>query len=224
MKPNILDFDDYSPFLRAYYNYRKLKDSYWSYAFWARKLDVANSSVIHKIVQGKRNLSQETMGKLLLYFNFNSREEWHFKKLVSYKELNSESLAKDFLKEDIRMSLLIRNIEHKNEVFHLEVEKDYTSLIRCFLELFPQYNSAQLIAYHLRSILKAEDVKCSLRNLEEMELVKKTQSGFELIEKKRPLERKFKDSNAWSDFQINLFNIIKNSFLNSVTPNDLPPI
>lgn len=96
----ILDYDSFRNFLEDFYLRKREQNPYWSYTLWARKINLANGSSLHKIVKGQRNIGAKALEALVDYFEFNPIEERYFRLLVSKeKSLDDPDLLKAIEKE-----------------------------------------------------------------------------------------------------------------------------
>lgn len=79
--PDLFSFTDYREFLRRHYEFRRSRQSTFSYRFMAARLEVDPGQLAH-ILQGKLHLPQRALAATLKLCRFDSREAAFFEELV----------------------------------------------------------------------------------------------------------------------------------------------
>src|ERR1700678_2834375 len=79
---NVFEYDDYRDLLKDLFSSYKAKDSKFSHRFFSRIAGFKSPNFLIKVMQGKSNLSEESIEKFVKGFKLNSQEGKFFKNLV----------------------------------------------------------------------------------------------------------------------------------------------
>lgn len=95
-KMNIYDYLDYRNFLRDFYDLEKSLDPTFSYRVFASAVDI-DASLLLKILQSKRHLSESSVESVIAFFNFKEGKSEYFREMVAYgKAKTPENIRKHF--------------------------------------------------------------------------------------------------------------------------------
>ena len=86
---NVNNYSDFREFLKAYYEWMKDNYSYFSYRYWAQKAGINSSSFYKQIIEGKRNLTKQTISKTCKALKLADAECEYFEYLVFYNQAQS---------------------------------------------------------------------------------------------------------------------------------------
>lgn len=81
-KINLFEYSDHRVFLKDWFVAAKRTRASVSYRSFSKKAGFQSSNFIMLVIQGKRNLSEESLTKCLLALNFNKQEQEFFRNLV----------------------------------------------------------------------------------------------------------------------------------------------
>lgn len=115
----ITHYKNIASFLQAFAGHSKRRNYKWSYALWARQLQIKSPALLHMMVKGERVLTTSVAEKLILFFKFNQRDRLHFFDLVQASRLkpNSTTYA------DLRHRIENRSPLRKSKMNFAETEK-----------------------------------------------------------------------------------------------------
>jgi uncharacterized protein (TIGR02147 family) len=87
--PIIFNYIDYREFLESFYNEQKRLNKAFSYQFFANKAGFKSKSFIKLVIDGKKNLSPDSIEKLNAVLKLNGKPFSYFKDLVSFNQARS---------------------------------------------------------------------------------------------------------------------------------------
>ncbi len=89
--PNPETFDDYRMYLRTLVSYRKRTMPQFSYRFFARQAGFSSPSFLKLVIEGKRNLSRDSIAKFARGLKLNKQEREAFETLVCFCQAGTDS-------------------------------------------------------------------------------------------------------------------------------------
>lgn len=81
-RPKIFDYHDYRIFLKDFFDYSKEKNGKFSFRFFAQRAGFNSGSILKLVIDGKKNLTNESINKISNGFKLKKREYEFFEKLV----------------------------------------------------------------------------------------------------------------------------------------------
>ncbi len=101
-KPSIFEYDDYRVFLGDLYEYYKGTTNYFSYRYFSRRAGFASPNFLKLVIEGKRNISDESIERFSEALKLEKLESEFFKNLVQFcqsknateKTLNAKRILK----------------------------------------------------------------------------------------------------------------------------------
>ena len=82
----IYDYSDYRQFIKDYYETNKVKNSSFSYRYLSQKAGINSSAFFKFIIEGKRNLTKQTIIKTSIALKLNEKEAEYFENLVFFNQ------------------------------------------------------------------------------------------------------------------------------------------
>lgn len=79
---SVFEYQDYRAFLKDWYQKAKQARGSYSYRAFAKKAGFHSSNFMMLVIQGKRNLTEESLKKFLIGLNLNKQEQEFFRNLV----------------------------------------------------------------------------------------------------------------------------------------------
>lgn len=115
--PQIYDFLEYREFMKATYNYNKASEAQFSFAKWAEKGNFKSRSFLRLVMLGKRNLTSDSLPRVLDVLALNKTQSHYFSLLVQYNQATSYQSREFFFKKLIQIrgtkeSKLVQNTYH----------------------------------------------------------------------------------------------------------------
>jgi uncharacterized protein (TIGR02147 family) len=174
---NIFEYSDYREYLKDYYHVRKGQPGGFSLRTFARKAKFPSHTHLQYVMDGKRNLSQKTLVKLILALELATDQARFFQSLVFFNQAKS-SEEKTFhhtrlLEEDPRRTL--KSLEGAQ--FQL-FGQWYHSAILEMVSLKDFHGQAKWIASHLVPSITPAQAEESLRLLLEAGFLRRSINGF----------------------------------------------
>lgn len=90
--PNLFDYDSYIEYLKNYFLFKNSKNSRFNYTLWSQKLNLANVSVLTRIISGDRTPGAQVLKSFFEYFKFSELEQEYFLTLVRMEKETEKSV------------------------------------------------------------------------------------------------------------------------------------
>lgn len=98
-RPALLQYENYRDFLRDWYAWMKEHHEGFSYRTFSRWAGFKSPNQLQLIIQGKRNITTDTMPAFLRILKLNRRERAYFELLVPMNQATTAAAQAGFLKE-----------------------------------------------------------------------------------------------------------------------------
>jgi uncharacterized protein (TIGR02147 family) len=172
--PEVFSFLDHRDFLRDWFQAKRNQSRGFSYRTFARKAGFASHAFLSEVIQGRRNLSEESAEKCVLALGLAGDAARYFTILVHYGQEVHPEKRRDLLSDLLRLQAT-RSVERvggkKTEYFahwiHMAVRE---------LAVLSGSDAAG-IAKLLRPQSTTAEVGASLELLERLELLKRAEDG-----------------------------------------------
>jgi len=174
--PDIFQYLDYRKYLQDYHNSKREKNPGFSVRAFLKKAGIASPSFFRQIVNGERNLTTDTIRKVLSAMQLSSEEEKFFRALVGFdqatdseqKQLYYESL------QNLGKKLKIRILGEDTWDYY---KKWYLPALRELAVLPVLRGDPAVIAKALTPSISTNDAKKGLAFLLDRGFLQKTESG-----------------------------------------------
>ena len=172
----IFEYFDYRSFLRDYYAYKKTKNRYFSYRFFARTAGIKSPVFFKEVAEGKKNLSRSMIQKFSTALQFNEKVATYFKYLVLFDQAKTA-------KEKQEHYTVLRSLENTKGEKTLDADQyDYFStwyniVLRELVTLFDFKNDFKLLAAAVHPPIKTQEAKASVKLLLKLGLIRKRSNG-----------------------------------------------
>lgn len=83
---SVYEYSDYRLFIRHYYEGRKAENSAFSFRYLAQKAGINSAPFFKFLIDGKRNLTQETVAKVAAALKLDEKESEYFENLVFFNQ------------------------------------------------------------------------------------------------------------------------------------------
>jgi uncharacterized protein (TIGR02147 family) len=97
MRPNIFECSDYRDFLKKYYAYSKKTKQNFSHRYFSIKAGFTSPNVLLLVMNGKRNLSKDSIAPFAKAMELSKREQQYFETLVSFNQATNSEAKKYYL-------------------------------------------------------------------------------------------------------------------------------
>lgn len=176
LKINIFKYKDYREFLKDWYDFKKENLPQFSFRYFSNKAGFKTSNFMMLVMNGKRNLTEDSLKKFLVGLGLNKQESDFFKNLVFYNQ------AKDHDTKDFYYQKLIRSQKYK-KLAPIEKSKYkyysnwYHPVIREII-CSPDFDGRfEWIAARINPKITVGQVEQSIKLLEELKFIEKVGPG-----------------------------------------------
>ena len=175
-KPNIFEHDNYRTFLGELYTFLKITKKSFSFRYFSKAAGFSSPNFLKLVIEGKRNLSAESVEKFATVFKLNKEEGQFFRSLVLLNQ------AKTIEEKKFHAEQLIRSRLYKKVYPLKKVQYDYYSnwYFVPIRELvgFPGFREdPDWIAHQLVPPITAAEAKKALVELEQLGLISRNEKG-----------------------------------------------
>jgi len=181
---NIYNFSDYRDFLKDRYRQLKAADPLFSFRFFSKQAGFGSPNYLKLVMDGKRNLSAEAIGKFAKGLRLDNHESEFFRYMVEYNQCDNPAKKKVYeakllyLRELFKVKTLIPELyDYYHEWYH--------AAIREMIKKGEVKNEPMTIAQNLVPVISEEQAKNSIELLTRLNFVTKTGDGT-LVSKETP--------------------------------------
>ncbi len=174
---NIYNFSDYRDFLKDRYRQLKAADPVFSFRHFSKQAGFGSPNYLKLVMDGKRNLSVEAIGKFAKGLRLDNHESEFFRYMVEYNQCEHPSKKKVFeakllyLRELFKVKTLIPELyDYYHEWYH--------AAIREMVKKGPVKNDAATIGQNLVPAITAEEATGSVELLLKLGFVGQTHEGM----------------------------------------------
>lgn len=173
--PSVFSFQDHRVFLREWFETKKALVPSYSYRVFARKAGFASHAFLSEVMQGRRNLSEESIGKFLLALGLVEPAAGYFRLLVHYGQETNLARREDLLGELVRAQAAqaMGRIGKRQEAYF---GNWIHAVVRELAVQLPDPTPERL-ASRLAPAASVEEVQGSLALLESLELLVPREGG-----------------------------------------------
>jgi uncharacterized protein (TIGR02147 family) len=172
----VFSFLDHREFLRRWYEWKKVATRGFSYRSFARKAGFSSMSFLRDVIEGRRNISDDSVEKFIAAIGLVEDAATYFRGLVSYnRETDTERKAQAF-----RKLLLLQARREFSPVKQAQVKyySDWTHVVVREVAGMERFGGdPSRIGAALRPSVPAEQVKESLALLLELGMLEKAKDG-----------------------------------------------
>src|SRR3989338_543619 len=172
---DIFQYHDYRLYLKDVYEEQKVRNTHYSFRFMAKRVGFSSPNFLQLIMQGKRNLSHESILKISRFLKLNKAEAEFFENLVHFNQSRTDEERNTYY---ARLSaqkqyLAIRKIE---KVHYEYFSQWYHAAIRELVLLSEFQEDPAWIAQQLHP-LSPQEAATSLTLLQELGFIVRDKSG-----------------------------------------------
>ncbi|MBK8801094.1 MAG: TIGR02147 family protein [Fibrobacteres bacterium] len=174
--PVVFSFLDHREFLRRWYEWKKLSSRGFSYRSFAKKAGFSSMSFLRDVIEGRRNISEDSVEKFLGAIGLVEDAAVYFRELVKYnRETDDTKKAQSFRK------LLLLQARREFSSVKLAQSRYYSDWIHVVLrEVAPLERfegNAKRMGESIRPALPTAQVQESLELLLELGMLEKAKDG-----------------------------------------------
>lgn len=127
---NIYNFSDYRDFLKDRYRQLKDADPLFSFRFFSKQAGFGSPNYLKLVMDGKRNLSADAIGKFAKGLRLDNHESEYFRYMVEYNQCDNEHKKKVYeakllyLRELFKVKTLIPELyDYYHEWYHAAIRE-----------------------------------------------------------------------------------------------------
>jgi uncharacterized protein (TIGR02147 family) len=175
--PNIFNYMDYREFLKDFYTCHKAENPGFSYKIMADKAGFKSKSFIKLVIDGKKNLTADSLQKLNKVLKLNDNAFSYFDDLVAFNQAKSLKMRNYFFER--LFSYRKRNpgrlvMQHQYDFY----AKWYHNTIRELVTFYRFNEDYNALAKMIHPPISARTARESVQLLLELELIKKQKDGY----------------------------------------------
>ncbi len=181
--PNIYKYLDYRLFLKDLFLFRKKQKKIFSYRYFSAKAGFSSPNFLKLVIDGHRNLTNESVAKISKGFGFKKKERIFFENLVFMNQAKTDEEKEHYYKEisSIRGYTKVKKIEKDIYDYY---SNWYNLVIREMVIFGDRKQTAVEIAEQLNPKISPKEVRKSLKLLTDLGMIRQNPNGeWERMEK-----------------------------------------
>jgi uncharacterized protein (TIGR02147 family) len=178
--PAIWDFVEPIEFLKAHYQYRKVRETGFSFAVWAQEMGIKSRSFLRLVMIGKRGLSEELESLFIENLKLNKSETTYFEHLARLQRASQLS-AREYHSREI--AKLRKKFQLKNHTLDEVNPRDLFDFLSSYriprLQVLLTLDGIKKTPANLASLLqvKENEVLQNLRTLQSLNFAREEENG-----------------------------------------------
>lgn len=173
---NLFEYDNYRKYLRDWYLALKSHGDRFSFRFFSKISGFRSSNFLHLVMEGKRNLSTDSIDQLIKALNFNKPETLFFRNLVLLNQARSVE-EKKFYADQLISSSYYQKVSPLKKAQYEYYSKWHLVHIRELVRLEGFREDPKWIARQLNPPITTQEAKKGLELLENLGLIQRDVSG-----------------------------------------------
>ena len=174
--PMIFEYDNYRTFLTDLYKSLKEETEHFSFRFFSRQAGFRSPNFLKLVMEGKRNLSPESIEKFAKGLKLNKNEADFFRSLVLLNQATTVE-EKKFHAEAVIRSRFYRKAYPLKQAQYDYYAQWYLIPIRELVDTIGFREDPEWIAHQLTPPITISEAKKGLEALEQLGLIKRNEKG-----------------------------------------------
>ncbi len=176
-EPDVLQYTNYRVYLRDYYDFKKHSSAAFSLRFFAEKAGLSSHAHLKLVIDGKRNITKNTVIKLITGIGLDSQRAVYFECLVFFNQATTEKEKQVFYAQLLKASP--RSKLRKLEDTQFRIFKEWFHTVILEMVALNDFKTApEWVSKRLVKKVTPTQVTESLKLLSELGLLVKTANGF----------------------------------------------
>ena len=176
-EPDILQYTNYRVFLRDYYEYKKKTSSAFSLRFFAEKSGLSSHAHLKLAIDGKRNITKNTVVKLISGLNLDAKRAAYFESLVFFNQAKNDKEKQIYYAQLLKASP--RSKLRSLEKAQFRIFREWYHSVILEMTSLKGFNAApEWISKHVMGGVSPVQIAESLKILLDLGLLVKTANGF----------------------------------------------
>ena len=178
MKPpvSVFDYFDYRVYLDEYYIARKAVDSKFSYRYFAMKAGYNSSGLYSSIVQGKVNLTENTIPKFVKALNLAETEVLYFELMIQFTHAQTAKAKQNVFEE--MLPFLPPKSRHLAEDHKEYYSRWYITAVHQILDVYDFSEDFEDLALFLIPNISVDQAKSAIAVLQSLGLINKNEDSY----------------------------------------------
>lgn len=173
----LFSYIDYRLYLSDYYQEMKENTRYFSYRWFAQKADISSPAFLKRVIDGDRNLTQNTVEKFIIGLGLENKEAEYFRILVAYNQAKTSVEKQKNYSQMLSMADFVKNHQLSADQYRY-FEHWYSPVIRELVCMHDFQDNFSQLASLLSPPINTHQARTSVKLLERLELIKKDESGI----------------------------------------------
>lgn len=175
--PNIFDFTDYRLYLQDFYNEQKSTNKAFSFKYMANKAGFKSKSFIKLVIDGKKNLTTDSINKLNAVLKLNDKAFSYFCDLVAFNQ--SQSVQQRNFYFDKIMQYNKRNTARKVLIEQYEIySKWYFNAIRELVTTIDFKEDYEMLGKMLKPLISEKKAREAVDLLIKLGFIEKKEGRY----------------------------------------------
>ena len=176
-EPDILQYTNYRVFLRDFYEYKKKTSSAFSLRFFAEKSGLSSHAHLKLAIDGKRNITKNTVVKLISGLNLDDKRAAYFESLVFFNQAKNDKEKQIYYAQLLKASP--RSKLRSLEKAQFRIFREWYHSVILEMTSLKGFNAApEWISKHVMGGVTPVQIAESLKILLDLGLLVKTANGF----------------------------------------------
>ena len=177
VEPDVLQYTNYRVYLRDYYEYKKKTVPAFSLRFFAEKAGLSSHAHLKLTIDGKRNITKNTVVKLIHGLGLDGQRAAYFESLVFFNQAQTDADKQVYYAQLLKASP--RSKLHKMDAAQFRIFREWHhSAILEMVALKDFRPIPDWISKRLGGLITPAQVTESLKLLVELGLLVKTANGY----------------------------------------------
>ena len=175
--PDVLQYTNYRVFLHDYYAYKKSTSAVFSLRFFAAKAGLSSHAHLKLVMDGKRNITKNTVVKIIQGLNLADERATYFENLVFFNQAKTDKEKAFYYGKLVKSTPGSRL--HKMDQAHFRIFTEwYHSVIREMVELRGFNPAPEWISRRLGGTISPAQAAESLNLLSSLGLISRKANGY----------------------------------------------
>ncbi|MGE3756344.1 MAG: TIGR02147 family protein [Pseudobdellovibrionaceae bacterium] len=173
---NVFEFDDYRQLLKALIEKRKSEGKVFSYRWFAKQAGFSSPNFLKLVIDGERNLSDDSIEKVIRVFHLDKKEGTFFRILVNLSQAKSSELKQELSEQILKLKgfgkahpLYEQQYRYYSEWYHVAIRELIAS------ENFEE--NPEWIASQLNPKISPKMANSALALLAELQMIQRDSNG-----------------------------------------------
>ena len=173
----VFEYQDYREYLKDYYAEQKSTRKSFSYRSFSRKAGISTPSFLHHVIDGKKNLTKNSIVKISMAIGHSREDQDYFENLVFFNQASTITEKTHYYSRliETRRPIDIKRVDIDKYEYY---EKWYHSIIREVVTLFDFGQDYQKLAGFLIPPVTTKEARDSIRLLERLGFIEQDENGL----------------------------------------------